>query len=206
MNNSIPDVLATLGGIKPVFQGVSAIVTLVIGKFALKFDEDLPPHYLIVLAIIEIWSLSFLVETADQRTVLLWLVGGLVMSAIVFVWIYKFGSFYKIIDSKRRWWRFWKPRYGTIMIVGGFQLLPKAKSIIESENIPTQEYYAGVAYDEDRVWSRPSRYLARLTLIVSYFVMILCAVGLLFLISANWSKGQTKKPELQSSSAVSHQR
>ena len=177
------EVLAILGGIKPLFKAVTAAVTLIAGKFGFKYDSDLPAPILVVLAIAEVYALSLVQDAGDRDAVLKWLVIGLVASSIVFLLVYRYLSYLKTVDKMPAWWQFWRTRYPQIRIVGGYWLLPAATRAITENDLTTAEYFAGVAFDEDRVWSRPSRALAWLTLVVTYFILILTAVGTLFLVS-----------------------
>jgi hypothetical protein len=177
------EVLAIMGGIKPLFKGASALVTLIAGKFVFKYDSDLPAPILIVLAVAEVYSLSLIQNASDRDAVLKWIIIGLVVSSIAFLVIYRYLSYIKTVDQMPARWQFWRPRYLQIRIVGGYWLRATAKQAIQTNNTTTAEYFAGVSFNEDRLWSRPSRALAWLTLVVTYFILILTAVGTLFLVS-----------------------
>jgi len=56
-------------------------------------------------------------------------------------------------------------------IIGGFVLTDEAKEVQKKERVPIQEVLMGATYDVDRVWTRPSRALARI-------VFLLCYLGL----------------------------
>jgi hypothetical protein len=111
---------------------------------------------------------------------------GLVLSSVVFLLVYRYLSYQKTVDRMPSRWQFWRPRYPQIRIVGGYWLRQEAKQAMRANDVTTAEYFAGVAYNEDRVWSRPSQALAWLTLVITYFILILTAVGTLFIISVAW--------------------
>ncbi len=122
-------------------------------------------------------------EDADDRSaVLKWAVAGLIVSSIIFLLVYRYFSFQKTVHNNPSWWQFWRRQYDTIRVVGGYWLRPEARNVIEQTNITTADYFAGVAFEEDKVWSGFSRALSWLTLVVSYFTLILCGVGVLFLV------------------------
>jgi hypothetical protein len=180
---AVNEVLAAIGGVKTIFKAVSALVTLVVGKFSFKFDQDLPAPLLIVFAIAAVYFLSLIEDTVVRDSAINWLIIGLVISSIIFLLVYRYFSYMKTVDKQPPWWKFWRPRYGSLRIVGGYWLRRDAKETIEREKITIAIYFAGVAFDEDKVWWRWSQALVWLTLVVAYFVMIVCAVGTLYLVS-----------------------
>jgi hypothetical protein len=180
------DVLTAIGGIKTVFKAASAVATFVVGKFSFKFDEDLPAPILIVFACAGVYFLSSMDDAGAQYSTMAWLVVALVISSIAFVLVYRFFSYNKTVDNQTPRWKFWRPRYATLRIVGGFWLRGDAKAAIESNRITTAQYLSGVAFDEDMVWWRWSRALAWLSLVTAYFVMITSAVGILYLTAVRW--------------------
>jgi hypothetical protein len=186
MTLSSHEVLAAIGGIKTVFKVVSALVTLVVGKFSFKFDQDLPAPLLIVFAIAAVYFLSLIEDSEVRNSAMIWLVSGLVVSSIIFLLVYRYFSYEKKVDNQPPRWKFWRPRYATVRIVGGYWLRRDAKEAIERANITIADYFSGVGFNEDKVWWRWSCALAWLTLVVAYFVMILCAVGTLYLASVGW--------------------
>lgn len=125
--------------------------------------------------------LSLIPDADHQKECLTWLIAGLVVSSVVFMLVYRFLSYQKNIDALPSRWKFWKPRYAKVRTVGGFWLRSDAKAKIEAEKITVADYF-GVAYDEDLVWWRWSRACSWLTLVVSYFFLIFCAVGSLYLV------------------------
>jgi hypothetical protein len=182
VQSAMTDFVGTVGGIKPLFQAASVPVTLVVNKFSFKYDEDLPGPILIVIMIAEFYFLSLIPDAAHRQIFLTLLISGLVCSSIVFMLVYRFLSYQKRVDALPPRWKFWKPRYDKVRTVGGFWLRPDAKARVEAEKITVAEYFAGVAYDEDMVWWRWSRACSWLTLVVSYFFLIFCAVGSLFVV------------------------
>jgi hypothetical protein len=180
---TVNEILAVISGIKPIFKAVSALVTVTVGRFAFKFQQDLPAPVLIILAIAEVYALSFIQDADDRAAVLKWAVAGLIVSSIIFLLVYRYLSFPKKVHNDPSWWQFWRKTYDDIRVVGGYWLRPEAKKVIKQNNITTADYFAGVAFEEDKVWSGVSRVLSWLTLVVSYFTLILCGVGVLFLIS-----------------------
>ena len=57
-------------------------------------------------------------------------------------------------------------------IIGGFRLIPAAKSALREHRSTTQQLFASVAYDPDRVWPRRSRASAKLVFTVLYLVLV----------------------------------
>jgi hypothetical protein len=180
------EIITTLGGIKPIFKAVAAVVTLVTGKFPFKYDDDLPTPILIVFAIAEIYALSF-VPDAQREIAWAALVAGLLVSSIIFMLVYRFLSYTKTVDTFPPKWQFWRMRYSQSRIVGGYWLRPEARAAILRNGTTTQGYFAGVAFNEDMVWPRWSRALAWLTLVVTYFILILSSVGIAYLAALTWS-------------------
>jgi hypothetical protein len=183
VQSAVADFVGAIGGIKPLFQAASVPVTLIVNKFSFKYDDDLPGPILIVMMVAEFYFLSLIPDATHRQSALTLLVGGLVCSSILFMLVYRFLSYQKKVDAIPPRWKFWKPRYDMVRTVGGFWLRPDAKAKIEAENITVSDYFAGVAYDEDVVWWRWSRACSWLTLFVSYFSLIFCAVGSLFVIA-----------------------
>ena len=60
-------------------------------------------------------------------------------------------------------------KYTTKNIIGGFWLTKEALSLKKKHKVTsTQEFLKGAEYDVDKVWSRPSRALAKLLFVVCY--------------------------------------
>jgi hypothetical protein len=59
-------------------------------------------------------------------------------------------------------------------VVGGFVLKPEAKEIKKKHaGLTVQRLLEGSAYDVDRVWTRPSRALAKLLFVVGYLGLVI---------------------------------
>ncbi len=63
-------------------------------------------------------------------------------------------------------------RVATEKIIGGFRLTEHAQEQIQQRNLTIQEYFKGVAYDVDKVWTRGSRALTRTLFIVGYMLLV----------------------------------
>ena len=172
-----------IGGIKPLFQAASVPITLVMNKFSFKYDEDLPGPILTVIVIAEFYFLSLIPDATDRQSIFTFLMAGLLCSSLSFMLVYRFLSYQKKVDALPPRWKFWRPRYDEVRTVGGFWLRGDAKASIEANQTTVADYFAGVAYDEDLVWDRWSRACSWLTLVVSYFLLIFCAVGSMFLVA-----------------------
>jgi hypothetical protein len=77
----------------------------------------------------------------------------------------------------------------TKRIVGGLWLKSKAREEIKAADTTVQVYFRGNAYDQDRVWSRLSRGLAKLIFLLTYLAFIAAgsgavAIGALLVLSA----------------------
>jgi hypothetical protein len=59
-------------------------------------------------------------------------------------------------------------------IIGGFWLTPRARKARQENDVSVQELLAGAAYNPDRLWSRPSRQLAKLSFQVCYLALTTC--------------------------------
>jgi hypothetical protein len=73
-------------------------------------------------------------------------------------------------------------------IIGGFTLTPRARKEIKERELTIQRALAGAAYDQDEIWTRGSRALAKLlfvlcysTLAVTGSIALTCAAILLLL-------------------------
>jgi hypothetical protein len=80
----------------------------------------------------------------------------------------------KVISVPRPWWKRWGQPYSykNIRIMGG-RLRDDAKATIKRERINPQIYFEGTGYDQDSVWTRGSRAIAQITLIFTYFMVVL---------------------------------
>jgi hypothetical protein len=67
-------------------------------------------------------------------------------------------------------------------VTGGFRLKPRAKELHDKEHKTIQDIFEGALYDPDRVWTRPSRQLAKSILLIGY--MGLMGFGTLLLATA----------------------
>lgn len=74
-------------------------------------------------------------------------------------------------------------------IIGGFQLLPAARSRLQDSKKTIQEHFAEVDYLPDRVWGRVSRSFSKATFVVAYIILTfsgtvgLSAAGIIVLLS-----------------------
>lgn len=57
-------------------------------------------------------------------------------------------------------------------VIGGFRLTDQAKAALRNNTVTVQKLFAGAAYDEDTVWTRPSRALAKLCFQFAYIGLI----------------------------------
>lgn len=62
----------------------------------------------------------------------------------------------------------------TQKIVGGYVLTARAKERLKQDDLTVQELLKGAAYDPDKIWTRPSRALAKSTFVVSYLGLTIC--------------------------------
>jgi hypothetical protein len=74
------------------------------------------------------------------------------------------------------------PSSGTVIsskIIGGYWLINEASEARQRNKVTTQELLKGAGYDPDKLWSRPSRALAKLSFVVFYMGLVVCGtVGL----------------------------
>ncbi len=59
-------------------------------------------------------------------------------------------------------------------IVGGYRLTAAAKKRLQAGDLTVQELFKGAAYDPDKVWTRSSRALAKMTFVLGYLGLTIC--------------------------------
>jgi hypothetical protein len=62
----------------------------------------------------------------------------------------------------------------TTRIIGGFWLKPEARAARDKHKITVQKLLAGSGYDPDKLWSRPSRQLAKSAFQLCYLGLTIC--------------------------------
>ena len=63
---------------------------------------------------------------------------------------------------------------GTKKVIGGFWLTAEAKEQRKARNLTIQRLLEGAAYDVDKLWSRPSRQLAKSSFLLGYLGLTIC--------------------------------
>jgi hypothetical protein len=89
-------------------------------------------------------------------------------------------TYTKEVDSPAPWWRFWNRKNVTKIkrVVGG-NLTPKAQADIKAHPMTVDEYFKGVSFEEDLVWTRQSRGINKVVLFLLYSAFILVAAACL---------------------------
>jgi hypothetical protein len=66
-----------------------------------------------------------------------------------------------------------------VEIIGGFRLTPRALELRDKEGKTIEEIYKGALYDADKVWSRFSRQLAKISVLIGYMGLLIFGTLLL---------------------------
>jgi hypothetical protein len=104
------------------------------------------------------------------------------MSTVLYMIIRMTFGYTKIVAKPPRSWPiFWRKevKYEQQRIVGG-RLRQDTKEAMKQHKVNNvQEYFAGVLYEQDRVWTRGSLALMRTALVLVYFIVTMSFVGIL---------------------------
>jgi hypothetical protein len=129
-----------------------------------------------------IWS-QMAVESYrnDLVRLALWLLGGTVASLLVYGFIIATMTYNKVYVTA-------PGATATRKVIGGFRLTEPARRVKKAKHLTTQQVFKGAAYDEDKVWVRGWRALAKLLFVVCYIgltvsgsIALTCAAILLLL-------------------------
>jgi hypothetical protein len=167
--------LVNLHNIKVVIGAAGAIVALLFDSKLGPAQDDLPLRFKVILAV-PVIAATFYVQrlTEDQRAATLpYFFGLFIVALIAYSVIWSLLGYTKQITMPRPWWKFWGDEisYPKVRVMGG-RLVPAARNIIQSKGITAQEFFEGVAYDQDRVWSRGSRACAQAVLFLAYIATV----------------------------------
>ena len=117
----------------------------------------------------------------DLVQLALWLLGGTVVSLLVYGFIISTMTFDKVYVTA-------PSTTATRKVLGGFKLTERAREIKKTRHLTTQEVFKGAAYDEDKVWVRGWRALAKALFVICYIgltvsgsIALTCAAILLLL-------------------------
>ena len=171
------NVLVTLSEMRHYIAGFAALAALLFDKKLGPSDDDLPARWKILLVVPLGFAIFYSekIDDADKLGILYFDMGLLLLSLLVYMglWV-KFG-YVKTFQSPKLWWRFWGGPYvyRDKRVMGGC-LTSAARAGLDREkqsgnDVEPQEYFAGVLFNQDRVWTRNSRFLLQALLMVSYF-------------------------------------
>jgi hypothetical protein len=137
-------------------------------------EEDIPKGpqkvggLVATVAIVVIWSQYIKAAHIPQVTTIAWtLLGVTVLSLLVYIILVTTQTYYKVVSTKAN-------EVGRQTIIGGFWRKREAKTKQRKEKVTTQELLAGAAYDEDKVWDRLSRALAKISFVLCYLGLSVC--------------------------------
>jgi hypothetical protein len=64
-------------------------------------------------------------------------------------------------------------------VIGGFWLIPRARTQIREKGLTIQRYFAGCGYHEDEVWSPEARGIAKQVFLLAYLGLTVCGTNAL---------------------------
>lgn len=175
---SLPKNIKTWWGV------AAAIIILIVDKKFGPDEQDLPTslrRILQVLCVAEIYFLLTLEEDIS-RTYLVAAASLTLALACLYTYFSLVITYNKEVTRPAPFWRFWnRDNVQEIVKVVGGRLTPVASHAVNDPNNPqsVQEYFAGVQYNEDLVWSRWSRGVNQAVRFVLYSAFILTATACL---------------------------
>lgn len=157
--------------IKYIVSAAGVLIALLFDRKLGPAEDDLPLRFKIILAapvvVAVFYSQTF---TAYQKIALVpYAFGLLLFSITIYMIMWSLFGFKKVIVIDKKWWKpFAAPyTYQDTRVMGG-RLSEQAKRDINMHHTSVQEYFEGTAYDQDLVWTRGSRALRQVILVLSY--------------------------------------
>jgi hypothetical protein len=171
---SVRQILTYLHDLKYIVSAAGVLIAFMFDKKLGPAEDDLPMRFRILLAAPVIVAVFYSISLSnDQKLrILPYICFMFIIVLVTYSILWSVLGYKKQIDIPRPWWkplgRPYKQKWTRVM---GGKLKNEAKATIERENITAQDYFEGTAYDQDRVWNRPSRALAQAGLVITYIAV-----------------------------------
>ena len=170
------------GNAKAIFSGFSALLTLTTNKFTAPFQDDMPfPFKLLLVAMTA--GEAFLLPALGMepvRIVTILLVTG-VIALLLYLICYWVWGYKKIVDVPAGFFR--AQRYKEVTILGGLRLRAAAQAHTGGDAAKIQTFLADNAYDQDVLWSRPSRLPVQIVAVLAYATAVVSLTGVLWAVT-----------------------
>ncbi len=178
------DLASLAKNVKVWWGAAAAIIVLVVDRNFSPSEQDLPTSLKRILQVLCVAEIYFILNL-DQAASPKYLIGAAILT-LTLAGLYTYFSFvttyHKEVTKPAPVWRIWKKDnvQEIVKVVGG-RLTRTASAHVNDPNNPisTQDYFAGVAYDEDLVWSRWSRGINQTIMFLLYSAFILTAAACL---------------------------
>jgi hypothetical protein len=169
------DLTELLSNAKVIFATISGILTLLIGRFAAPFEEDMPfplKPVLVCLAVAEVFVMPDLAVHTGRVSMMIGLVASVLFFLLVYAGTYALYGYKKTV-TVRHPILFWRGINKKVLILGGFRLMPVAAGH------DPQDYFEDSNYEQDSVWTRGSRFAVQIVTVLSYICLIVSLIGVI---------------------------
>lgn len=173
---TVRSIISEFQDLKYIVGAAGILVAFLLDKELGPAEDDLPMRFKILLAapvVVGVYYVQTL--TPDQRQAeLSYVFGFLIISILIYMSIWSLFGYKKTVSIPRPWWKPWgNPyRYPEKRVMGG-RLRREVRDRIKADNIEVSEYFAGNEYKQDLVWTRKSRAILQVVLVLGYISVAL---------------------------------